>query len=318
MRAQPKFLPLQTVIRKHFPGTTPPPPVAGALPAIPKVAYGNITFTAAALLFQNLEVFRMSALSEPQNMEELGQGYGYILYSVPATSDDAPQTQVLTAPGLADRGLVYRGSELQGVLGAWAATHTLQLNFSSNPPRAAPLRILVSNEGRQSGELVSLAKNAKGILGNLPSKPVMLGSTALHAMNATHIELPEPATSWSARLRWKPLATATASTISQTAAVPAFYKATLIATGVDATFLRMDGWGHGVVFVNDVNLGRFSCLGPGRSLYVPTGVLRAGANSIVILETDRLGAPPIPTGSRARTVESVQIGPLWASKPAVE
>ena len=57
----------------------------------------------------------------------------------------------------------------------------------------------------------------------------------------------------------------------------------------EATFLVMDGWGHGAVFVNNVNIGRFTCVGPGRTVYVPTGVLAEGANAVVIFETDRLG-----------------------------
>ena len=66
----PKFLPLQSVIRKHFPGTTPPPPPAGAAP-IPKKAYGTVVFDSEAPLFQNLAHFNTSVLTAPQNMEAL-------------------------------------------------------------------------------------------------------------------------------------------------------------------------------------------------------------------------------------------------------
>ena len=62
-------------------------PATGADP-IPKQGYGTITFSSAALLFENLEVFNATALAEPQNMEPLGQGYGFILYEINASLAD--------------------------------------------------------------------------------------------------------------------------------------------------------------------------------------------------------------------------------------
>ena len=160
---------IQAVIRKHRPTTTPPPPPPGAAP-IPKAAYGTVNFGLEASLFENLRHFNTTVLAAPQNMEALGQGYGYILYaaSPPEVSGQAP---LLAAPGLADRGLVYLGSELQGVIGSWVPAHSLRLSAAAG--EKAVLRVLVSNEGRQSGELVSLSKNSKGILGG-STQPVAL------------------------------------------------------------------------------------------------------------------------------------------------
>jgi len=123
-------------------------------------------------------------------------------------------------------------------------------------------------------------------------------------MNATHLDLPEPATAWAESLDWRP-----AGGSSSASHAPMFYRATLTAAGGEATFLVMDGWGHGVVFVNDVNVGRFSCLGPVKTLYVPTGVLAKGENNVYIFETDRLGV-----ANSARTVTSVAAGPLWMNR----
>ena len=181
--------------------------------------------------------------------------------------------------------------------------HTLTLDATAGKE----LRVLVSNEGRQSGELVSLSKNGKGILGGSTQPPTLSG-VVLGAMNATHLDLPEPASAWAKRLNWGPSGTARSRNQP-----PAFFKATLTGAGPEATFLVMDGWGHGVVFVNDVNIGRFTCLGPGRTLYVPTGVLTTGENTIVIFESDRLGAPEGMT----RTIESVAAGPLWNTNGAM-
>ena len=50
--------------------------------------------------------------------------------------------------------------------------------------------------------------------------------------------------------------------------------------------LQVTGWGHGFAAVNGVNLGRFSCRGPQRALYVPAAALRAGPNEVLVFETD--------------------------------
>ena len=56
--------------------------------------------------------------------------------------------------------------------------------------------------------------------------------------------------------------------------------------------------------------GKFTCLGPGRSIYVPTGTLHAGANEVVVFEMDAIG---VKLGGRSPvpTITSVAMGPLW-------
>lgn len=48
------------------------------------------------------------------------------------------------------------------------------------------------------------------------------------------------------------------------------------------TFLDACGWGKGVVFVNDFNLGRFWSAGPQRTLYVPRPLLVKGLNKVTV------------------------------------
>ncbi|GMA29147.1 glycoside hydrolase family 35 protein [Arenivirga flava] len=51
-------------------------------------------------------------------------------------------------------------------------------------------------------------------------------------------------------------------------------------------FLDTDGWGRGVVTVNGFLLGRYWRNGPQRTLYVPGPVLRAGRNTIAVVELE--------------------------------
>ena len=56
-------------------------------------------------------------------------------------------------------------------------------------------------------------------------------------------------------------------------------------------YVNFAGFGHGYIFVNGVNLGRFDGKGPQMTLYCPHGFLRDGENSIVVLDIDPVGTP---------------------------
>lgn len=55
------------------------------------------------------------------------------------------------------------------------------------------------------------------------------------------------------------------------------------------TYLLMDGWTKGVVFVNDFNIGRYWNVGPQRALYVPGVLLNNGLNVIKVFELHKAG-----------------------------
>ena len=53
------------------------------------------------------------------------------------------------------------------------------------------------------------------------------------------------------------------------------------------TFVRLDGFTKGVVFVNGFNIGRFwNSAGPQRTLYIPAPLLQAGENEITVFELE--------------------------------
>ncbi|PQP89308.1 beta galactosidase jelly roll domain-containing protein [Paenibacillus sp. AR247] len=64
----------------------------------------------------------------------------------------------------------------------------------------------------------------------------------------------------------------------------AFYRGQLQVHERADTFLSLNGWTKGVVFINGFNLGRYWNIGPQKTLYVPGPLLREGANEIVIFE----------------------------------
>ncbi|KAI6654322.1 Beta-galactosidase-1-like protein 2 [Oopsacas minuta] len=52
------------------------------------------------------------------------------------------------------------------------------------------------------------------------------------------------------------------------------------------TFADMSNWGKGILFINQINLGRYWNIGPQQTLYVPSNVLRMGINKIMIFEAE--------------------------------
>ena len=55
------------------------------------------------------------------------------------------------------------------------------------------------------------------------------------------------------------------------------------------TYLLLDGWNKGNVFVNGFNIGRYWKVGPQKTLYVPGPLLRVGSNTIEVFEQHRPG-----------------------------
>lgn len=85
-------------------------------------------------------------------MEQLGQGYGYVLYSTIITDFTSPQ--VLQISGMQDRALAYVDGVLQGAVGWNQRDPFWQVTLRPSGARTQRIDILVENKGRCSGNLV--------------------------------------------------------------------------------------------------------------------------------------------------------------------
>lgn len=63
-----------------------------------------------------------------------------------------------------------------------------------------------------------------------------------------------------------------------------YYRATFCLKKTGDTFLNMETWGKGQVYVNGHALGRFWRIGPQQTLYCPGCWLKKGENEIVVLD----------------------------------
>ena len=72
-----------------------------------------------------------------------------------------------------------------------------------------------------------------------------------------------------------------------------YYKATFKLKKTGDTFLNMETWGKGQVYVNGHALGRFWSIGPQQTLYCPGCWLKKGDNEIVVLDVVGPKAPVV-------------------------
>ncbi|XP_038860921.1 beta-galactosidase-1-like protein 2 [Salvelinus namaycush] len=66
---------------------------------------------------------------------------------------------------------------------------------------------------------------------------------------------------------------------------PGFFLGRMFTYGYPSdTFVKLPGWGKGVVFINGLNLGRHWYIGPQQTLYLPGPFLNSGVNQVIVFE----------------------------------
>lgn len=204
--------------------------------------------------------------ARPFSMEELDQGFGYVLYRL-----DLPGPQTLDRVVLwkcHDRATVYLNGRfvLQQTGNAVGKPFALTLTEAANW-----LEVLVENQGRVNfGEKMN--DQRKGILG------------AIIIDKHAH----SPVESWSLPL--DNLQLLNWSGMSAAPGGPGFFRVPfscpLTPGEFTDTFVKLEGWGKGVVWVNGFNLGRFWEIGPQQTLYLPGPLLKEGTNELVVFESE--------------------------------
>ncbi|GHF73917.1 hypothetical protein GCM10018790_59790 [Kitasatospora xanthocidica] len=236
----------------------------------PKLPAARVTLTDTAPLFTVLSALGSAETSEhPLTMEQLGQGFGYVLYE--ATLPTAGPA-LLELDGVRDRAQVFVDGQPIGVLER--ENHERAIAFTA-PAARSVLRVLVENQGR-----VNYGRgmhDRKGLLG-----PVLLNGTEL--------------TGWTNRpLPLTDLGGLAFAPTEGPAVGPVFHRGTFDVEEPADTLVHLPDWTKGNVWINGFHLGRHWSRGPQRSLYVPGPVLRPGPNEITVLE--------LHTTSLDRTVE---------------
>ncbi|HEY0188416.1 MAG TPA: beta-galactosidase family protein [Cellulomonas sp.] len=262
-----KYLALREVIARYA-------PVPDELPApVPPAPEADLVLDRAAPLTDLLPL-----LGAPRTwdhlptMDELGQWSGFAVHRTQVTAED----RVLTLGEVRDRALVLLDDEPVGVLSRTEHSRTIAL-----PPRAGTLTLLVEDQGRVNygpriGEPQGLIGGARTAVRELTSWQTV--SLALDTLDGAAAEA---------------VRTAPAIAADAPLAGPVLVHGTLETTaGVDH-FLRTDGWGKGLVWVNGFLLGRYWSAAPTRTLYVPGPLLHGDGDEVVLLELHGAAAPQV-------------------------
>lgn len=258
-----KFDSIRNVISKYVDYPLPEAPEALPLIEIPSIPLQQV-----ADLLDVTENQEAVQSNHPMTFEDLNQGYGYILYR---RHFNQPISGKLTIEGLRDYATVYVDGEYAGHLNRYNKNYSMDIEipFNSN------LEILVENMGRinYGSEIVH---NNKGIIA-----PVKIDDNIIEG-EWEMVKLPMAEVPSLQNMPAKSVyPVASAETLINK---PVVYRGSFTLENTGDTFLNMEDWGKGIVFINGINIGRYWQVGPQQTLFIPGVWLKKGVNEIVIFE----------------------------------
>jgi len=241
------------------------------LPApIAKKSYGTVNMTAQAKLFASLDKLSTSVQSTcPEAMEQLGQNYGFIMYSTKLTGPRLESR--LNLQEVHDRALIFVDGVYIGVIDRSDKEHDIQFSV---PPEGVVVSILVENMGRIN--YGPHMKDGKGITEGVRFGQQFLYDWVIHPLPLNDLS----------KLSF--------GLLDETGDIqPAFYSGEFMVDEPADTFLNMKGWTKGVAFINGFNLGRYWEIGPQGTMYIPGPLLRKGKNEIILFELHGCTEPSV-------------------------
>ncbi|XP_059531948.1 beta-galactosidase-1-like protein 2 [Myotis daubentonii] len=248
----------------------PPPPEL-----LPKTAYESLRPALYLSLWDALQYMEPPTISEkPVNMENLpvnngnGQSFGYTLYETTIGSPGVLRGLVR------DRGQVFVNTVFIGFLDYERKDIVIPLIQGYTV-----LRILVENCGRVNyGH--NIDEQRKGLIGN-----IYLNNSPLKNFRIYSLDMKKSF--------FQRFSSSTWNLVPETPVLPAFFLGALpVALSPLDTFMKLEGWEKGVVFINGQNLGRYWNIGPQETLYLPGAWLDQGINQVIVFE-ERAAGPVI-------------------------
>ena len=252
-RPTPKYFALKEVIAKHLGPDVkiPPIPPVGKIISIPLFKLSK-----AANIYTLLGTPKIS--EHPLSMEDLNQGYGYVLYRTVVKS---PVKGLLKINGLRDYAVVLVNKQRVAILDRRIGQDSVEMEIVQ--PNST-LDIIVENLGRINyGK--RMTDNRKGIIGT-----VLLAGMELKGWSNFSLSLDDVSDD---RFLGKVLD-----------GVPVLRKGSFSLGETGDTWLDMRNWGKGTVWVNGHDIGRYWYIGPQQTLYLPAPFLKKGNNEIVVFE----------------------------------
>jgi beta-galactosidase len=200
-------------------------------------------------------------------MEELGFGYGYVVYRT--CLNRSYENATILFDSIGDRAQVYVNEQFLGNI--YVNDPPYEVRFSAK--EGDSLYVVCENMGRTNFGPKMMRR--KGIVGKCLFNGKIHFDWQVYPLPMDNLDL-------------LTFGTESGEEVSR------FYRGTLTVDHPADTFLRLDNFKKGFVTVNGFNIGRYWEIGPQVTLYVPASLLKPGANEIVVFESDGLkGAPEV-------------------------
>ena len=249
----------------------------GKLPAVPGKAAGIISIPKMTL--KNVAPIYMGVDStaesrDVQTFEEMNMGYGSMIYNteLPEISEGS----MLHINGH-DFVQVFVSGKYVGKIDRVKNERSLPLPATR---KGDVLTLLVEGMGRINfGRAI---KDFKGLVGDVTLTADVDGDEL--TWNLKDWRMRRIADDYQTARRAMTTPHDDMALASNTPSAIGYYKATFKLKKTGDTFLNMETWGKGQVYVNGHALGRFWSIGPQQTLYCPGCWLKKGENEIVVLD----------------------------------
>jgi beta-galactosidase len=197
-------------------------------------------------------------------MEQFNQGWGTILYRTTLPQVKAGTTLLITE--MHDWAQIFVNGKLIGRLDRRHGENSVTLPALK---AGARLDILVEAMGR-----VNFDKSIHDRKGITEKVELLLNGNAVNLKNWTVYNFP---------VDYK-FVQNKKYTAKGKQTMPAYYRTTFNLKEIGDTFLDMQTWGKGMVWVNGHAMGRIWEIGPQQTLYMPGCWLKKGENEIIVLD----------------------------------
>ena len=260
-----KYYKLRKVLQKYSETPLPKEPKAPAyLINVPKVELKEF----APLILGVDSVVMDSPL---RTMEEMDMGWGAMIYMTTLPEVEVPS--VLTLNDGHDFAQVFIDDKYVGKIDRVKNEKSLLL-----PPlhKGQELKLLIEAMGRINfGRAI---KDFKGITQNVTLSAEIDGNELTWDLKRwTILTIPDDYKT-AARALAEPVA------LGSAAHAPGYYRGYFKLSKRGDTFLNMESFGKGQVYVNGYPIGRFWHIGPQQTLYLPGCWLKRGLNEVVVLD----------------------------------
>ncbi|MDY4653614.1 MAG: glycoside hydrolase family 35 protein, partial [Prevotella sp.] len=269
-----KYWTLRRTMQKYADG--------GKLPNVPKapmpiISVPKFMFTEFVPITSGIDTTIESR--DVKTMEELDMGWGSMIYET--TLPTVASSSLLTLNDCHDYAQVFIDGKYIGKIDRVKNEKSLMIPAVASGQR---LTILIEAMGRINfGRAI---KDFKGITERVTLTAETDGHIFTYDLKNWHIAtIPcDYQTAVKAFASAKPHRFSLQSPNVVSSSNKGFYRASFTLKKVGDTFINMEAFGKGMVYVNGHALGRFWNIGPQQTLYVPGCWLKKGNNEVVVLD----------------------------------